>query len=823
MAWYGQANVYQTRSANSPARREDLLQLATDDSSTDGFRSIIDDLTVENQKLKRRLKKYEAPHDSHLKDEKLFEVRIHGLPPGKKRELEDTLQRFATGLSNQPASDSPLGAGNDRLLPAAISCQTDPSLASNHFADSAYASASGQGSSAFSGQAGHHSRDLRLAQPSKSRQPNIHAHSHSSLHNIPEAPLPRQPTPLTEKAKKKLIVSRLEQVFAGTATAASGRQQPLHRQELSQMAVELERITNEARSLQEATDGPREAHVTHYATRDSMDTHAARATARHPLSDVPTQCSQSATQIAQHGFAEQHTPDSRVLGQRTTTALDLDIYRAQVPSGNTQSTSHLGFLPPSTKTVSTPDTGSGWIYLNLLTNIAQLHTLSVTVEYVTKAVNEYSSKLELSRDGRKVRWIGGRSQTPVGSDRGPSLHDNTTATWPDWGVSNKRLKFSHGSNTTSTDVPDFRPRSPDKVKQSFKHTYTPMFSHQHVDNGVDNVHNDSSSVDEGSLPSPFPAQAGSDPSGMTRSGVRSALAKKNNKKDKGTIIFYNNARFCTDLSGDQDLEHSAAFDSSLYNSVDIRPLGSKASSAMGSKSSSELRRPLAGALCLPAPPGLDDNSIPGSLQLDFALRPLGQATTSDRPPVVYFEASGVGGVYPADNFVIVMQQEQIRRDVMQESASPMPRLGLRSSKIVSILEEARRKSRAPVFCREMFSVERTTLPPSELPPASYFRSPSSTQPADDDDDDDDSVAETEEGISTTESSSSPPHSSPSHHTSAPSADAPPSAAADSEDFSSEEEEESDASVDFLATARRFDPEGIDAREREYDAHVAEGL
>jgi hypothetical protein len=70
-------------------------------SSTEDFRGVIDDLTIENKKLKRRLKKYEKLHDAHLKNDKLFEIRVHGLEADKKRELEELLRTFAGNLAPQ--------------------------------------------------------------------------------------------------------------------------------------------------------------------------------------------------------------------------------------------------------------------------------------------------------------------------------------------------------------------------------------------------------------------------------------------------------------------------------------------------------------------------------------------------------------------------------------------------------------------------------------------------------------------------------------------------------------------------------------------------
>src|SRR4051812_19917550 len=63
-------------------------------SSSEDFRSVIDDLTIENKRLKKRLKKYEKSNNVALHDDKLFEIRMHGLPPDKRIELEEYLKRF---------------------------------------------------------------------------------------------------------------------------------------------------------------------------------------------------------------------------------------------------------------------------------------------------------------------------------------------------------------------------------------------------------------------------------------------------------------------------------------------------------------------------------------------------------------------------------------------------------------------------------------------------------------------------------------------------------------------------------------------------------
>src|SRR2546430_14988813 len=116
--------------------------------SSDDFRSVIDDLTIENRKLKERLRKYEKLHSAHLQREKLFEVRVHGLPPKKKRELEETLRKFASSLDSSADDGLQLPINSRQLaLPRKMHSGQAPSSSTSYSRpyDSAYASMSTSG------------------------------------------------------------------------------------------------------------------------------------------------------------------------------------------------------------------------------------------------------------------------------------------------------------------------------------------------------------------------------------------------------------------------------------------------------------------------------------------------------------------------------------------------------------------------------------------------------------------------------------------------------------------------------------------------------
>src|SRR5271170_3741792 len=68
------------------------------DSEKEDLRDVIDDLTVENKRLRQQLKSRKRQQDSQDHD-RLFEVRVHGLPSDKKRELEILLRNFTSKLN----------------------------------------------------------------------------------------------------------------------------------------------------------------------------------------------------------------------------------------------------------------------------------------------------------------------------------------------------------------------------------------------------------------------------------------------------------------------------------------------------------------------------------------------------------------------------------------------------------------------------------------------------------------------------------------------------------------------------------------------------
>ena len=793
-----------------------LLQLGTDGGSTEDFRGVIDDLTVENKKLKRRLKKYEKLHDSHLKDEKLFEVRIHGMPPEKKRELEETLRKFTSDLGNTGAKTFSSN-GYESILPMLKTSKTVSSQASLQHADSAYASmsASGQGSSARSGVES--KSKITPTNYLASRNKNIHSY----LHHIREGLLPQQnPGTMTERAKKKLVVRRMEQVFAGKGAAADAHQQSLQQQEVSQSAARVDRFALEASGLCSRQEGSREAHIMDHETEDPLNLgqdNGKQSPDQPIIEKEPEEKS-----VAYNDFAN-GTPSVSNLDQRPARPLDLDPHRAQVPSENIRYMRQMGFSPPEPDAGKSPEEGHGWIYLNFLINMAQLHTVNVTSDFVRKALGEYSNKLELSQDGRKVRWRGGRSVTRTSSSGGGSSNDRVGDDTPDGQSPRKRPKLTHmdsvRSNMTGGSQQIGGPLKRLRAENN-KHVYTPLFFHK---DSTDEEEDSSSEEEEEDTTSLLPAPAGGDSSGMASSGMRNTTgihtttgipaisSKKKQKRDEGPIIFYNNARFCTDLSGDRKPEGN--YNAPVYVPSSSIPVGKHGNAP---NRILEMRGPLAEASKLPEPMDLSDNPIPESMEVSIPPRSPSQIDSLKEQSPIDLEVTGIGGVWPTDNFAISVESRHARieqqrapdviTDVAPKSLPP---------RFAQIVRGSDGKSQLrPTVHEQIVASKVHDLPPSELPPAMSFMGYDDESMSDDESDFEDDASETPESLGAL-----PPVPAPQP------VDIPYALSddEDEDDDEGEDEEESDGEVDFLAAAREIDPETVRQKEREYDANLAERL
>lgn len=789
--------------------RSQLIQLATQGSGVEDFRSVIDDLTVENKKLKTRLRRYGEMRNAHLQQDRLFEVRVYGLPVHKKKELEEVLRRFALSLDDDPANVSSV-TGYDRFAPPRIEQhKTTSSYSSTMFADSAYASGSGHNSYPPSGYDNASRGGPKLA--TSRQQPDIQSY----LRNIPVGLLPKHSIAMTEKARKKLVVRRLEQIFTGQGAATGGHQQPLQQQEVSQSAAKADRYAIEASGRRVREEGLREAPIMPAGFKDSMNP----VIADQNLPEC-TQNSKPSNMIAEYDFARERSPD-----QRPTRPLDLDLHRAQVPTDNMQYIRHLGFSPPDVESAETPSDGHGWIYLNLVANMAQLHTLSVTTEFVKEAITEYSTKFELSHDGRKIRWRSGNGDVQINrEDSAEDRHGNGSS--DDWrDTKNTGRKRAGPAPTGNSESSRSRLRS---ARASIPFTkghgrnelaYTPLFFQKtDIDEESSFSDNEGSRVDSDDTED----EAG-DSSDLASSALRTPMSKKRHS-NHGPMVFYKKARFYTDLSGDRSGRRLALPNSLSYNSLPVEPVGTthnlptvagRNTEIAGSRGLLRYSSQLDGAMNL--------ENVPSSSEEELTLSSgsaWGDVKSSSSFEAADFEVSGIGGVQPADHFAISVQS----RRVVLEGPLPKAASHRHPKAYHSVVDDligqdedgaARRQfisgKSTSIVTEAIVSTRRKDLPASTLPPASFYHFES---PDDSDSDTESNVSEDPYSFSRSRPAVAPQLL----HIATQSTDEPPLS-----DEECVDSDDSDGSIDLLATAREIDPEAIRAREREYDSNLAERL
>ncbi|KAI1385518.1 frequency clock protein [Hypoxylon trugodes] len=649
------------------------------DSSNDEFRSVIDDLTVENKRLKEELRKYKQMGPDSMRKEKLFEVKVHGLSSRRKRELEATLRDFTTSLdSSSPGGSSSRKKTSSKAKNIHSSKHASSSSGSNSRpVDSAYASMSTGPSSSVPS----------LPGQAKAARQRSEQKIENYLRDIPEGLWPR-PTVMTEKDKKKLVVKRLEHLFTGKmGDPVEHIPLPLVPEPIVE-DVQMENTdekTVPTNEIREAQIRPRNLRRKDSSSRDNGS-----ASNSHSQSNSHSNGDQTDSRdhgngggsgsgsghVGAGGNGNNTSPQQTAMPppeQRPTRPRDLDPDRRQVPSENMDYIRHLGLVAPeSQKQFSARDVSpdaEGWVYLNLLCNLAQLHILNVTPAFIRNAVSERSMKFQLSPDGRKIRWRGGVEGTKFSSDSGSYSQRNQSSDDTD-GSNDQEQRKKQKTQASGNDVIAHKPSKfglgVQDSNSSENFHYKPLF-----------VHHQTSSSDEqpsggdetgSSYGPPEESNLGMN-SRWGQSGV-SGVSQRKRRRD-GAIIYYSGAPFCTDLSGDfgEGEISPATYDmtssgnqggqgpislgntrpqfsrSTSGSSLPFRPLSSTRESHDARNSRMDLDEDDADV----DPPDLTSGETDDDIDADFSWSNSNQHTS-----LLNLEASGLGGVYPEDHFVFVV-------------------------------------------------------------------------------------------------------------------------------------------------------------------------
>ncbi|KAI9901311.1 hypothetical protein N3K66_003128 [Trichothecium roseum] len=728
--------------------------LAADSSSNDDYRSVIDDLTVEIQKLKEELKRYKQRGPDMLRKDKLFEIKIHDLSKRKRRELESTLRDFASSLdgSPDPSSSRQKGTRTSRVRmysgSGSMSKHASSSSGSNaRPADSAYASMSTTGVNSSGPSVGRPSMTSR-AKSSEQKVENY-------LRDIPEGLYPRHMV-MSDKEKKKLVVRRLEQLFTGKI---SGRHSRRNRPQLPPAGVpDGQQVTTHVppSNLQQLTavtsiEAAREARM---LPPDQQAKQGQKSRSRDNASASNSNIDQ--TESGNNGNSASGGGDKGSSGtntsplvplppeQRPTRPKDLDPDRVQVPSENMDYIKHLGLVPPALLTESMeedihPD-ADGWVYLNLLCNLAQLHIINVTPDFVRAAVSGMSTKFQLSRDGRKIRWRGGSEGTRFNSDSSGNNSQRSPAETEDTENSNENKRRKTGHSTGDDLQSGSSSKDASKAGQhvstsSDSFHYKPLFVHQESNeqSSLDDTQSSFGPVDDSAIGDSRWGQSGS------------GTSNRRKRRHDGAIIYYSGAPFCTDLSGDTGSSSPTtcmlSSNQTQNESQDSRPAPrrSASGSSLGYRPLSDRRLDYGSE----AKMDVDGEQLPdlttdsGDDSTDFELD-LPWSTEPQFLDVHHLEPCGLGGILPEDHFMVVVTTKRPK----EESVGPSAATGQKSmaeettDNIITRLASMSTSSPAPLAlpCRpaspaveiQYVSGRIKRLAPASLPPPAIFVPPFGT-------------------------------------------------------------------------------------------------
>lgn len=662
------------------------MPITAHSSSVDDYRSVIDDLTLEIQQLRKELKHYKQSGPAMLHKDKLFEIKVHGLPQKKKRELEAILRDLATDLDASPDASS--SQKRRKTFPhnrdpiyskSGIQCKHAPSSPGSSLrpADSAYASMS----------AGAESSSTPLNLPILSSAKSSKSKVENYLRGVPDGLYP-QHVIMTDKERKSLVVRRLEQLLTGRINGADISKMPPMRPGGSFI---MARVVADAQMP------------------DSSSAHEPPTYGTEPIREariLPLEQSRTwrnKCHSSDHGSTSDPNKDNMETGgnenglvsgtkpspplpllpkQRPTRPCDLDPDRAQIPSETMNYIRHLDLLPPEVlpEQRSIQDVhldAEGWVSLNLLYGLAQLHLINVTPDFVRSAVSEISTRFQLSPGGHKVRWRGGSKDTKF-SSYSSSYDAQESSSADDIDGSEKKRERQKTSRFTSNksqfgglskDVPKFDSQLCARV-ESFR--YKPLFAQQDSSGGhTSRGASVSSSI---AVDDDNPGESGL---GFNYSGGSAGKWQHH----EGAITYYSGAPYCTDLSGDPaDLSPTTRTPSSGQNRKDSQQSSDFARSPRRTTSGSFISYKPLTHRCQDlrqqtSAMGEDNNEVQGlindgseqssDIELDLIWND-DQQDMGQQP----LEPCGLGGVLPDDHFMVVVDTKRPKQDILPWASEP---------------------------------------------------------------------------------------------------------------------------------------------------------
>ncbi|KAL3952718.1 hypothetical protein ACCO45_012661 [Purpureocillium lilacinum] len=513
----GDQHLHQERDSATPS----IVPAAQCNASDVDYRTMIDELRMQRRKLQDQLDRCKWGRLNILRGDELFELRVYGISARKKRELEAVLRDFATanGASNETLSWSQQSKATKRTKlencdggGGAKSGVMPPTLAGDNSRIDDSTSASTTSKTA-------HITTRQLLPDSSS----LSAHT-SLTTNCPEAP--------------KGLYPRLDQTRTDQSPTFPNHSWPLGDGIMVPAPDVGGPRPNPPQNLEAASRAEN-------LRREAMFLPRITQTVSGPgtLEDVtisPDTPSPQDSQVDKGPVRVQHSKRSRPAQQRAPYLHELDPDRVHNPSINMAYLRHLGLLHPESKA---PEHQAGrlgldeWIHINLLSNLAQLHLINVTPNFVRSAILRHSTALRLSSDGRKVRWCGldePSTSSDTSSDRcSPITSIGRNASDRHMSVLGTRRQLEAAEQATSSHS-GMLPTASDTFH------YEPMFFGKHT------------SRSSGWLDRQLLLPRDKAASNRANRTLECTGKRPGERKSFGhTIIYYRDAPFCFDLAGDR--------------------------------------------------------------------------------------------------------------------------------------------------------------------------------------------------------------------------------------------------------------------------------
>ncbi|BGP37356.1 hypothetical protein JCM10450v2_001263 [Rhodotorula kratochvilovae] len=397
--------------------------------SEQSFRDIVDELTLQNQRLKARLKRFESARvPTNLRNERLFEVRFFdGLPKQRRREIEGFLTDYVQTLSST-ASSGDLVSSSSRINVTGESSNhghtestsslgaTLRSLRSSErellgkeallVAGSAAAvsggrSASGSGSGSGSGS--------RKRSREKEAPPAMEPLGVTPAPVMPDPPaLLRRPTDIFPPERDVLAAPS----FSGVeprSTMGTG----------SGMRIS-DPTTKKRKRAQKSPDAATSPERPPRVRRTASYEGSTSSTSETP---DPERLEFLIVEMIERLFSESLPADAHDPAQ-SPPPNPLHSEPQPLPPQSSTNTAYLRAMLESEEA----EARGGWLYLNLVSTMAALHRLNVSIATVRHALRTKSALIEVSEEGNKIRWKGPRTK-PL-----PRAQDVGAPQRPDFGM-----------------------------------------------------------------------------------------------------------------------------------------------------------------------------------------------------------------------------------------------------------------------------------------------------------------------------------------------------------------------------------------------------